>query len=247
MKWLRPKRPSPALVVASVALIVAMAGTSYAASQIGTNQIKNGAVTNAKIKNAAVGNHKIADGAVGNHKIANGAVGNHKIADGAVGNAKIANGAINGAKLNLSALGTVPSANTANTATNATHATSADTATNATSARTADTANALGRVRYVKSPPIPNPAGVQSSGQVTCPAGLFVSGGGVFGSSATTDQSVNSSFPLSLTGTPGAIPDSWRAYVNNTSTTTNHTFTVYAICIRESAATASFARHANAK
>src|SRR5436190_6350644 len=216
MKWLRPMRPSPALVVASIALIVAMAGTSYAASQIGMNQIKNGAVTNAKIKNAAVGNHKIANGAVGNHKISNGAVGN----------AKIANGAINGAKLNLSALGTVPSANTANTATNATHATSADTATNATNAtnaRTAGIANALGRVRYVKSPPIPNPAGVQSSGQVTCPAGLFVSGGGAFGSSGGVLQSINTSQPFALSGVPGAIPDSWDVDMNNADATA-HTF-----------------------
>jgi hypothetical protein len=208
-------RPSPALVVAFVALIVAMAGTSYAASQIGTNQIKNGAVTNAKIKNAAVGNHKIANGAVGNHKIANGAVGN----------AKIANGAINGAKLNLGALGTVPSATTATTAT---------------------TANALGGVRYVRFGPITNFHGFQNVGTVTCPAGLFVSGGGVFGSGGTF-QSVNSSFPLVLSGAAGAIPDSWRAYMNNTSTTTDYTFTVYAICIPESGAAASFARQANSK
>jgi hypothetical protein len=223
MKWLRPMRPSPALVVASVALIVAMAGTSYAASQIGSNQIKNGAVTNAKIKN----------GAVGNHKIANGAVGNHKIANGAVGNAKIANGAINGAKLNLSALGTVPSATTA---TNAGHATTADTAT---------TANALGGVRYVSSGPLANPANSQTFGQVLCPAGLFVSGGGVFGSGGV-GQSVNSSYPRSSTGVAGSIPNAWGAYVNN-NTAAPLTFTVYAICIPESGASSSFARHANAK
>ena len=226
MKWLRPMRPSPALVVASIALIVAMAGTSYAASQIGTNQIKNGAVTNAKIKNAAVGNHKIANGAVGNHKISNGAVGN----------AKIANGAINGAKLNLSALGTVPSANTANTATNATHATTADTAT---------TANALGGVRYVSSGSLTNPATTQTFGQAVCPTGLFVSGGGVFGSGGV-QQSVNSSYPRSTTGVVGSIPNAWGAFMNN-NTAANLTFTVYAICVPESGATSAFARHANAK
>jgi hypothetical protein len=47
-------RPSPALVVASVALLVALAGTGYAAislpaNSVGTAQLKNGAVTGAKV------------------------------------------------------------------------------------------------------------------------------------------------------------------------------------------------------
>jgi hypothetical protein len=48
-------RPTPAMVVATIALLVALGGTSYAAialpaNSVGTVQLKNGAVTAAKIK-----------------------------------------------------------------------------------------------------------------------------------------------------------------------------------------------------
>lgn len=48
------KRPSPAMLVALVALFVSLGGSAYAVTQIGTNQIKNGAVTTPKIKSGAV-------------------------------------------------------------------------------------------------------------------------------------------------------------------------------------------------
>ena len=52
-------RPSPAMVVASIALIVAMGGTSYAAiklpaNSVGTKQLKKNAVTGAKVKNGSL-------------------------------------------------------------------------------------------------------------------------------------------------------------------------------------------------
>jgi len=48
------RHPSPALVVSTIALIVALGGTSYAAfslpkNSVGTKQLKNGAVTKAKL------------------------------------------------------------------------------------------------------------------------------------------------------------------------------------------------------
>ena len=57
-------RPSPAFVVACIALLVALGGTSYAAfnlpkNSVGTTQIKNNAVTTSKIKNGAVTGSKI--------------------------------------------------------------------------------------------------------------------------------------------------------------------------------------------
>jgi hypothetical protein len=56
---LRNSRPSPALAVALVALVVAMGGTSYAAitlpaKSVGTKQLKKGAVTTKKIKDASL-------------------------------------------------------------------------------------------------------------------------------------------------------------------------------------------------
>lgn len=89
MKRLVSRRPSPAMVVAIVALVVAMAGTGYAASQlpgnsVGSKQLKANAVTTAKIKKNAVTG------------------------------AKIKKKTITGSDINLNKLGTVPSANVAN-------------------------------------------------------------------------------------------------------------------------------------
>src|SRR3954468_8431283 len=52
-------RPSPATVIALVALFVALGGTGYAAlslpkNSVGTKQLKNNAVTGAKVKNGSL-------------------------------------------------------------------------------------------------------------------------------------------------------------------------------------------------
>jgi hypothetical protein len=57
-------RPSPALVVACIALAVALAGTSYAAirlpaNSVGSKQLRKNAVTTPKIKNNAVTGAKV--------------------------------------------------------------------------------------------------------------------------------------------------------------------------------------------
>jgi hypothetical protein len=63
MLWSR--RPSPAMIVACIALLVALGGTSVAAvsqlgrNSVGTAQLKRGAVTNAKIRNNAVTSAKV--------------------------------------------------------------------------------------------------------------------------------------------------------------------------------------------
>jgi hypothetical protein len=109
MSRIRLRRPSPALVVSAIALIVALGGTSYAAfslpkNSVGTKQLKNAAVATGKLRN--------------------GAVTTNKIGNGAVTTAKIRNRAVTGTKLNLSGV-TVP---------NALHAITADSATNAANA-----------------------------------------------------------------------------------------------------------------
>src|SRR5882724_1901885 len=86
------KRPSPAMVIAVIALICALSGTAYAAlgkNSVGSRQLKAKSVTTGKIANNAVN---------------------------AV---KIANGSLTGAEINLAALGTVPSAQSAQSAANA--------------------------------------------------------------------------------------------------------------------------------
>ena len=60
------RRPSPAMVVASIALLVALGGTSMAAAtqlaknSVGTPQLKDAAVSNPKIKNNAINSAKVA-------------------------------------------------------------------------------------------------------------------------------------------------------------------------------------------
>ena len=62
MKYLRRLRPSPAMVVASIALFVAIGGMAYAAVKIGTHNIKDGAVTKPKLHANAVVSQKVRDG-----------------------------------------------------------------------------------------------------------------------------------------------------------------------------------------
>lgn len=91
----RIKRPSPALIVAIIALIAALTGTAWAAlgkNSVGSKQLKKNAVTSAKIKNNAITT------------------------------AKVKNGAITGAKVQAGSLGTVPNATNAANAVNATNA-----------------------------------------------------------------------------------------------------------------------------
>ncbi len=69
MRNLRRLRPSPAMVVASIALFVAIGGISWAAATIGTNDIENGAVTAKKLDKKAVTTKKIKKEAVSGAKL----------------------------------------------------------------------------------------------------------------------------------------------------------------------------------
>jgi hypothetical protein len=102
MRALLARRPSPAMVVALIALICALTGTAWAAlgkNSVGTKQLKNNAVTSAKIKKEAVASAKIKNGAVAGTKIAAGAVSTANLATGAVSTANLADGSVSNGKL----------------------------------------------------------------------------------------------------------------------------------------------------
>lgn len=85
-------RPSPAMIVAIIALFAALTGSAYAAlgkNTVGTKQLKQKAVTTGKIANNAVNGTKVAPGS------------------------------LSGEDINLNALGTVPTATSASQAGNA--------------------------------------------------------------------------------------------------------------------------------
>jgi hypothetical protein len=113
MKNALRRRPSPAMVVASLALLVALGGTSVAAvtavpkNSVGTSQLKANAVTNPKIANAAVSNAKLGNDSVTGSKIKNGQVVTADIADGTITSAKLASSA---ASMNKIAANAVDSA-----------------------------------------------------------------------------------------------------------------------------------------
>lgn len=78
------------MIVACLALLVALGGTSVAAVQqlgrntVGTAQLRNNAVTTPKIRNIAVTAAKIRDNAVVRRKIANNAVTSAQVANGSL-------------------------------------------------------------------------------------------------------------------------------------------------------------------
>ena len=76
----------------------------------------------------------------------------------------------------------------------------------------------------VNSGELSNPAESESDGQATCPAGTVVWGGGVTDSGGL-EETINSSWPINTT--------SWYVYIENSSTTTDDTFVVYAVCAKK--------------
>jgi len=111
-------RPSPAMVVACIALAIALGGTSYAAITLPANS-------------------------VGTKQLKKNAVKRSKIAAKAVNGSKVATDSLTGAKILESSLGPVPSATNATHATSSDSATNAGHATNADHATTADSVPAL--------------------------------------------------------------------------------------------------------
>jgi hypothetical protein len=87
------------LAISITALFVALGGTAWAVTQIGTNQIKNNAVTSSKLHNGAVTSSKLATNSVSTVKIANSAVTTAKIANSAVTNSQLANNSVSTSKI----------------------------------------------------------------------------------------------------------------------------------------------------
>jgi hypothetical protein len=92
MRRFRLSAPSPAMIVACLALITALGGTAYAAiakNSVKSPQIAPKAVKTSDLADSAVKEAKLKDGAVSTGKLAAGSVTTDKIADGAITGAKI--------------------------------------------------------------------------------------------------------------------------------------------------------------
>ena len=195
MHRLLARRPSPAMIVALISLFVALGGTSYAVTKVGTKQLKNRAVTSAKLRNGAVTTSKLRDGAVTNPKLGDGSVTTGKLVSGAVTTGQLGDNAVTGAKVANGSLagGDVASGTFLGGRVTVQHEVAA-----------ADLA-----------------VGAETSIDVHCPAGQTALGGGARGDDTESeDTNVGSSRPIISTTNGGAPVDGgtftgWRASVQN--------------------------------
>ena len=206
-------------VTATLALVVALSGTAYAATTIGTDQIRNGAVTTPKIRNSAVTAAKLANGAATGKsirdrsitatKLAKGAVTNEKIKDGSIGSQELSNGAVTYAKLapgslraDLFAAGQAPGV---------------------------DPAKIRLQVRTLTL--LPSQSG---SVVIDCPEGSNVVSGGYFGPGPVVEgdlasvPAVTASYPAPPTSSRGYTSWAFRA---STSSATGAGIQFFAVCV----------------
>ena len=99
MRKIRERIPSPAMIVACLAMTIALSSAGYAAvvlpaNSVGTVQLKRNAVTAKKIRPGNVTRGKIAANAINSTKIAANAVTSAKVLDGTLGTQDIANGSL---------------------------------------------------------------------------------------------------------------------------------------------------------
>jgi hypothetical protein len=118
-------------VIATLALFLALGGAAYAGTKINGGSIKNGSIGGGKLKNETI--------------TAN------KIKKGTITGTQIAPGSISSSSIDVSTLGTVPSAQNATAAGTATKADSATTAGTATTANSAKTAESADNAKHAES------------------------------------------------------------------------------------------------
>ncbi len=87
-------RPSPAMVVACIALIVSVTGAAYAAVRVTTRDIATGAVTNRTLARNSVWHANIGTRSVRTNNLANNAVTNRSMARNSVWHANIGRGSV---------------------------------------------------------------------------------------------------------------------------------------------------------
>jgi hypothetical protein len=109
-------RPRYADVVGTLALLVAMSGTAYAAhalpkNSVSSKQIKDNKVMGRDLKDGGVTSADLAVGSVGGAQLQAGSVGNAQLQPGSVGNAQLAASSVGMAKLADNAIGSTQVAN----------------------------------------------------------------------------------------------------------------------------------------
>ncbi len=102
MKWFKTLRPTPAMIVAMVALVAAMSGAAIALpgkGTVSTNDIKKAAITKKLIAKGAVGSQQIIGKSIKGNRIKDKGVKAKQIADATITEKQIADATITGAKV----------------------------------------------------------------------------------------------------------------------------------------------------
>lgn len=107
MSNLSSMRPTPAMIVALVALVAGTSGAAVAlpgTGKVRSNDIAKGAVKTAAIARGAVGSQQIKGKSIRGNRLKDGAVRGKQLGDGAVTTAKLAEAAVTAAKIAAGAI-----------------------------------------------------------------------------------------------------------------------------------------------
>lgn len=215
----RLSRPSPAMVVASVALVVALGGTSYAASQLSGADVKDGSLTGADVRNGSLTEHDLKGGTLTGATIRDGSLQSKDFRAG---------------QLPAGPRGETGDAGPAGAA--GPPGPRGDTGFTGPTGRPGPQGPpgpqgiaGASAVQYEQSPVFNLPDGIQGLADVACPDGLVAVGGGAFvggGLGAT----INSSYPSAGDGT-GTLGDIGWTVVANNQTGADQLLQVYVLCV----------------
>ena len=226
MKILR-RHLTVANVLSLTALFVALAGSAYAATNLGPGQVKsvniaNQAVTNpklgsqsvtsGKIKNLGINSADLGKEAVSNSKIFKKAVTNNKLANGAVGTSKLANNAVTEKNIAKEAVGRTKIGYEA---------------IDSSKISAGLYAQLVRNVSYYSTTSAENSEDVKSI-TVECPKGKEAIGGGVRLNGELANVSVTGSTPFSI----GNARTGWSGFAHETGTgtTLNWSVSAFAVC-----------------
>lgn len=208
MRSLRLSKPSPALVIAVIALFVGLGGGAYAA-KVGTNQLRANSVTTGKIAAQAVKAGKIGPKAVKAAKIGPKAVREGKLANEAVTEKKMAEDSVGFLQIQEKSV--------------ATEKLSAESVTTSKISEGAVKSDELGQITKVEetSPPA---AASAIDATADCPAGTKVISGGFEVTAASLSPPIPTGDKRSNNG--------WKA--SAVAQANGDTVTAYAYCLESS-------------
>ena len=112
MHLIKRLRPSPAMIVAIVALVLSLGGTSYAAiilpaNSVGTKQIKKSAVVSSKVKNESLTAADVKNESLTTSDVKDGSLTASDIADGSLTTSDIADGSLTTSDISAASLSTL--------------------------------------------------------------------------------------------------------------------------------------------